>query len=52
MEIQIEPTITKDYLLSKYPQETYMEYYLGIPVKKGYSNHHFELMTTRLVHFM
>lgn len=35
MEIQIEPTITKDYLLSKYPQETYMEYYLGIPVKKG-----------------
>ena len=35
MQFTIEPTITKDYLLSKYSQETYMEYYLGIPVKKG-----------------
>lgn len=30
-----EPKLTKDYLLSKYSEETYMEYYLGIPVKKG-----------------
>lgn len=31
----IEPQITKKFLLEKYSQETYMEYYLGIPVKKG-----------------
>lgn len=27
--------ITKEYLLSKNSQETYLEYYLGLPVKKG-----------------
>lgn len=35
MQFTINPTISKDFLLSKYSQETYMEYYLGIPVKKG-----------------
>ena len=37
MEINFnfEPQITKEYLLSKYSEETYMTYYLGIPVKKG-----------------
>lgn len=29
------PKITKEFLLSKNNQETYMSYYLGIPVKKG-----------------
>lgn len=31
----LEPKVTKEFLLSKYPEETYMSYYLGIPVKKG-----------------
>ena len=31
----LEPTITKELLLSKYSEETYMSYYLGIPIKKG-----------------
>lgn len=35
LSFEIEPTINKQYLLSKYSEETYMEYYLGIPVKKG-----------------
>ena len=35
MNFVLEPEITKNYLLSKFPAETYMEYYLGIPVKKG-----------------
>lgn len=35
LRFDIEPEITKEYLLSKYSEETYMEYYLGIPVKKG-----------------
>lgn len=30
-----EPSITKDYLLSKHSQETYMEHYTGVRVKKG-----------------
>lgn len=30
-----EPKITKEFLLSKNNEETYMSYYLGIPVKKG-----------------
>lgn len=30
-----EPKITKEFLLSKNNEETYMTYYLGIPVKKG-----------------
>lgn len=28
-------SLTKEFLLSKYPQEVYLQYYLGIPVKKG-----------------
>ena len=35
MKIEFEPTITKQYLLDRASQETYLEYYLGIPVKKG-----------------
>ena len=35
MNFTFEPKITKGYLLSKYSEETYMEYYLGIKVKKG-----------------
>ena len=31
----IEPKITKEFLLSKNSEETYMSYYLGVPVKKG-----------------
>lgn len=35
MQFEIEPKITKQYLLERGSQETYLEYYLGIPVKKG-----------------
>lgn len=35
MELKYETAITKKLLLEKHSQETYMEYYLGIPVKKG-----------------
>ena len=35
MNFTFEPKIDKGYLLSKYSEETYMEYYLGIEVKKG-----------------
>lgn len=35
MKFEFEPNITKDYLLERASQETYLEYYLGIPVKKG-----------------
>ena len=35
MNFTFEPKVTKGYLLSKYSEETYMEYYLGIKVKKG-----------------
>lgn len=35
MKCEFEPTITKQFLLDKASQETYLEYYLGIPVKKG-----------------
>lgn len=31
----IDPKITKEFLLSKNSEETYMSYYLGVPVKKG-----------------
>lgn len=34
-DFTIEPKITKEYLLSKNSEETYMSYYLGIPIKKG-----------------
>ena len=35
LDFTFEPKITKSYLLSKYSEETYMEYYLGIKVAKG-----------------
>ncbi len=35
MKLNYETTITKRLLLERHSQETYMEYYLGIPVKKG-----------------
>lgn len=35
LDFTIEPKITRELLLSKANQETYMSYYLGIPVKKG-----------------
>ena len=38
MEVNLklnETKITKEFLLDKHSQETYMEYYLGSPVKKG-----------------
>ena len=31
----IDPKITKEFLLSKNSEETYMSYYLGVPIKKG-----------------
>jgi len=34
-ELEIAQRITKELLLSQYSQETFMEHYLGIPVKKG-----------------
>ena len=34
-DFTIDPKITKDFLLSKNSEETYMAYYLGVPVKKG-----------------
>ena len=34
MVLEYEPKITKKYLLERQTQETYLEYYLGIPVKK------------------
>lgn len=35
MDFSFNKTITKELLLQHYSQETYLEYYLGIPVKKG-----------------
>lgn len=35
MNFTLQPQITKSFLLSKYSEETYMSYYLGLPVKKG-----------------
>ena len=35
MVLEYEPKITKKYLLERQTQETNLEYYLGIPVKKG-----------------
>lgn len=35
LDFDLSPKITKEFLLSKYTQETYMQYYLGVPVKKG-----------------
>lgn len=35
MEFKIEPEVTKELILQRLSQEQIMEYYLGIPVKKG-----------------
>ena len=35
MIFELEPVLNKQYLLSKHSQETYIEHYLGIPIKKG-----------------
>lgn len=35
MKLEFKPLITKQYLLDRASQETYLEYYLGIPVRKG-----------------
>lgn len=35
MKFEFKPDINKEYLLDRASQETYLEYYLGIPVKKG-----------------
>lgn len=35
MKIVLDNVISKQFLLEKNSQETYLEYYLGIPVKKG-----------------
>lgn len=32
--LTIEPTVTKELLLRKFPEEQYMSYYLGVPVNK------------------
>jgi len=34
-QLNTDIKITKELLLSKYNQEQYFEFYLGIPVKKG-----------------
>lgn len=35
MIFELDPVLTKQYLLSKHSQETYLEYYLGTSIKKG-----------------
>jgi hypothetical protein len=35
LNFEFEQEITKEFLLSKFSEETYMTHYLGIPVKKG-----------------
>ena len=35
LQFNLDSKITKEFLLSKHSEETYMSYYLGIPVKKG-----------------
>lgn len=35
LDFTFEPKITREFLLSKANQETYMSHYLGLPVKKG-----------------
>lgn len=35
MDYTLEPTVTKELILSKVREETLMEHYLGIPVRKG-----------------
>lgn len=34
LDFEFTPDITKDFLLSKYSEETYFEYYIGFPVTK------------------
>lgn len=35
MKFELEPIINKEYLLSKNTQETYLSYYLNLPIRKG-----------------
>ena len=35
MDFSFEPKVTREFLLSNNNEETYMSYYLGIPVNKG-----------------
>ena len=35
MNFELQPQITKSFLLSKHSEETYMTYYLDLPIKKG-----------------
>ena len=35
MDFTISPEITKEFLLEKNTEETYMQFYLDIPIKKG-----------------
>lgn len=35
LDFTFEPKITREFLLSKANQETYMSHYLGLPIKKG-----------------
>lgn len=35
MDFSFEPKVTREFLLSENNEETYMSYYLGIPVDKG-----------------
>src|SRR5574344_1778564 len=35
MDFSFEPKVTREFLLSQNNEETYMSYYLGIPVTKG-----------------
>ena len=35
MDFSFKPKVTREFLLSQNNEETYMSYYLGIPVTKG-----------------
>ena len=35
MNFEFQPKLTKELILSKYSEEQLMEYYLGVPIKKG-----------------
>lgn len=43
--------LTQELLLRYNSEETYMEHYLGIPVKKGYLSPHLEKIILLHVHF-
>lgn len=52
MVLEYEPKITKKYLLERQSQETYLEYYLGIPVKKGLFKSPLRMITLLRVPFI